>query len=251
MYYFQAIMGMNFEEIVNKRRAMRQYQTAIQPDTEIIKKCIQLATLSPSSSNLQLWECYHVIEAEMVKQLREVCLSQSAALTAPQFVVFVSRKKLFKQRAKQVLAHERRNILKNSPEERQPQRLNEIEFYYNKMVPFLYSRVLGILGIIRLCVTGLIGIVRPTVREVTENDIRIVLHKSCALAAQTFMLAMTNEGYDTCPLEGFDSRRLKSLLKLPPDAEVTMVITCGLGNHELGVRGERFRVPFKEIYHQI
>ena len=35
------------------------------------------------------------------------------------------------------------------------------------------------------------------------------MHKTCALAAQTFMLAMSNEGYDTCPMEGFDSRRVK------------------------------------------
>lgn len=45
--------------------------------------------------------------------------------------------------------------------------------------------------------------------EVSENDMRVTAHKSCALAAQTFMIAMANEGYDTCPLEGLDSRRLK------------------------------------------
>ena len=35
---------------------------------------------------------------------------------------------------------------------------------------------------------------------------RVTAHKSCALAAQTFMIAMANEGYDTCPLEGLDMR---------------------------------------------
>lgn len=43
--------------------------------------------------------------------------------------------------------------------------------------------------------------------EVSENDIRVTAHKSCALAAQT-LGAMANEGYDM-PLEGLDSRRLK------------------------------------------
>jgi nitroreductase len=34
------------------------------------------------------------------------------------------------------------------------------------------------------------------------------------------MLAMSNEGYDTCPMEGFDSRRVKKILNLPFGAEV-------------------------------
>jgi nitroreductase len=45
--------------------------------------------------------------------------------------------------------------------------------------------------------------------QVSENDARIVAHKSCGLAAQTFMVAMANEEYDTCPMEGFDSKRVK------------------------------------------
>ena len=46
---------------------------------------------------------------------------------------------------------------------------------------------------------------RPTVRDVSESDMNTVVHKSCALVAQTFMLAMAEEKYDTCPLEGFDA----------------------------------------------
>ena len=42
-----------------------------------------------------------------------------------------------------------------------------------------------------------------------------VVHKSCALVAQTFMLAMAEEKYDTCPLEGFDTWKIKKLLNLP------------------------------------
>jgi len=61
------------------------------------------------------------------------------------------------------------------------------------------------------------------------NDIRVTAHKSCALAAQTFMIAMANEGYDTCPLEGLDSRRLKRTLKLPHGAEITWLFLVGYG----------------------
>lgn len=56
---------------------------------------------------------------------------------------------------------------------------------------------------------------------------RVVVHKSAALAAQTFMLSITAEGFDTCPMEGFDSVRSKKCSKLPSRAEINMVISIG------------------------
>lgn len=90
---------------------------------------------------------------------------------------------------------------------------------------------------------------KPMVREVTGSDIRVVVHKSAALAAQTFMLSMVAEGHDTCPVEGFDSVRLKRFLNLPSKAEVNMVITCGKRIPE-GIYGERFRVPESDVVFQ-
>ena len=37
--------------------------------------------------------------------------------------------------------------------------------------------------------------------------------KTTALACQNFMLSMRAYGFDTCPMEGFDSSRLKKILK--------------------------------------
>ena len=104
-----------------------------------------------------------------------------------------------------------------------------------------------ITGFINGIKSNLSGIKKVTYREVKAGDLRVVGHKSCALAAQTFMLSMSAIGYDTCPMEGFDSVRLKSLLKLPKDAEISMVIGCGIRQKD-GVYGNRFRIPFNEIY---
>lgn len=89
------------------------------------------------------------------------------------------------------------------------------------------------------------------VREVSECDMRVVVNKSCALAAQTFMIAMADERYDTCPLEGFDSKLMKKLLKLPRGAGINMVIACGIRDGNKGIWGERGRVPFKDIYRRL
>ena len=94
------------------------------------------------------------------------------------------------------------------------------------------------------------GVFRPIVHEVSETDTRIIAHKSCALAAQTFMIAMAEQGYDTCPMEGFDSRRVKKILNLPFGAEVNMIVSCGIRD-EKGVWGDRMRVDFEEVYKRL
>ncbi len=97
---------------------------------------------------------------------------------------------------------------------------------------------------------NIVGLFRPITYQVSENDVRVVVHKTCALAAQTFMLAMANEGYDTCPMEGFDSKRVKNILELPRGAEINMIVSCGIRDKG-GVWGDRMRIPFDEVYKRI
>lgn len=240
---------MTFEEIIHYRRSVRHYKSQ-SIDMEKVKHCIELATLAPNSSNMQLWEFYHVTNPEILKKLAEACLNQQSAKTAQQMVVFVTRQDFHRTRAKEMLELEIQNVLKNSPPLKQEKRIKSWKTYYGKIMPFLYLRFLGLFGIIRLIMVNFIGLFRPIVYQVSENDMRVVVHKTCALAAQTFMLAMANEKYDTCPMEGFDSKKVKSILKLPYGAEINMVVSCGIREEE-GIWGERMRIPFDEVYRKI
>lgn len=237
---------MTFEELVNYRRSVRYYKT-VAIDPEKVKHCLELASLAPNSSNMQLWEFYHITGPELLKQVAVACLNQTTAITAQQIVVFVTRQDLHRKRAKNVLELETKNILKNSPKEKHEKYIKLRKLYYSRAMPFLYTRFFGILGLLRILLVNLIGLFRPMFYQVTENDQRVVVHKSCALAAQTFMLAMANEAYDTCPLEGFDSRKIKHILQLPFGAEINMVISCGI-REEKGIWGDRMRIPFNEVY---
>ena len=240
---------MTFEEIVNYRRSVRYYkETPIEP--EKIRHCLQLASLSPNSSNMQLWEFYHITDPVILKKLSVACLNQQTATTAQQMVVFVTRQDLYRKRAKRMVELESLNVLNNSPVEKQEKRVKTWKMYYGFVIPFLYSRFLGIFGLIRKILVSIVGLFRPITYEVSEADVRVVVHKTCALAAQTFMLAMANEGYDTCPMEGLDSRRVKRLLKLPVGSQINMIISCGIRDNR-GVWGDRIRVPFNEIYKRV
>ncbi|MBI1647912.1 nitroreductase family protein [Capnocytophaga sp. 051621] len=235
------------KDILNFRRAVRYYApTPI--SEEKVRECLRLATLAPTSSNMQLYELYHITNKELLKKLAHACLDQrTAATTAQQMVVFVTRQDKHRAHAKMILDFERGNVQRNSPLERQTKRIKDKEAYYGKLMPFVYSRFFGLLGGFRKLFGVVTSWFRPMMQQLSEGDIRVSVHKSCGLVAQTFMLAMAEEGYDTCPLEGYDSRRIKKLLHLPCRAEVSMVITCGI-REERGIWGERFRLPFEKVY---
>ena len=91
------------------------------------------------------------------------------------------------------------------------------------------------------------GLFKPSYRQLRNADLRIVAHKTAGLAAQTFMLSMAAENYDTCPMEGTDTLRIKKMLNLPSSSEINMVISCGIRKPE-GVYGPRFRIPFENAY---
>ena len=227
---------MTLQQTLERRRSVRHYGDApIEADT--LRRCLLLAQLSPSSSNMQLYEFYHITDAAVLKQLAESCLGQKAAATAPQMVVFVTRQDLHRSRAQTVLDFERGNIQRNSPPEKQAKRIQAEEGYRTKFMPFVYARCFGLF--------------RPMMREMSEADMRVVVHKSCGLAAQTFMLAMSEAGYDTCPMEGLDSRRVKRILNLPRGAEINMIVACGIQKEGHGIWGERYRLPFDEVYRHI
>lgn len=242
---------MNLEEILNYRRSVRVFDREKPIDPERVKHCLELATLAPNSSNMQLWEFYHITQPGVLAKVSRACLDQKATSTASQVVVFVVRRDMYRKHAKFVLEFERSNVQRNSPKERQTKRIKDRELYYGILIPFVYARFLGILGLFRKLLANIISIFRPMMLEVSECDMRVVAHKSCGLAAQTFMIAMANEGYDTCPLEGLDSRRLKRLLKLPYAAEINMVVSCGIRYGNKGIWGDRCRLPFDEVYRKI
>ena len=234
------------KDILNFRRAVR-YFAPTPISEEKVRECLRLATLAPSGFNMQLYEFYHITDKTLLEKLAQVCLGQFSATTAQQMVVFVTRQDKYRQHAEMILEFERGNIQRNSPPERQAKRIKDRERYYNKLMPFVYSRFFGLLGAFRKLFGVVASWFRPMVRELSEGDIRVEVHKSCGLVAQTFMLAMAEEGYDTCPLGGYDSHRIKKLLHLPYGAEISMVVTCGI-REERGIWGERFRLPFEEVY---
>ncbi len=230
---------------IQYRRSVRIFEPETL-DTEKVKECIRLSTLAPNSSNMQLWEFYHVTSSEMLQDISKQCMDQNASKHAKQMVVFVVRKDLWRSRAKSN-AINRRNLFGNKPFNEYTKREKDGIKYFTSVMPILYVDFLGILGGFKWLIAQVAGIFRPMYRQVTQSDMRVVAHKSTALACQNFMISMAAIGYDTCPMEGFDSLRVKRLLKLPYGAEISMIIACGIRVPE-GIYWPQFRIPFEEVY---
>lgn len=244
----ETIPEKSVSEAIEYRRSIRLFQQ--KPlDENKVKECIRLATLAPTSSNMQLWEFYHVTSSEILAQITTASFFQNAAKTANQMVVVVARKDLWKKRVQSNINH-LKSQFGNKPASEYSKREQFALYYYQKMVPKLYFDIIGILGAIKFLSFKVIGIFKPIYREARRSDMRIVSQKSAALAAQNFMISMAAINYDTCPMEGFDSSRIKKILDLPLSSEINMIIACGI-REKNGVYGDRFRVPFEEVYHKL
>lgn len=233
-------------EAINYRRSVRIYKD-IPIDKDKVKQCLKNAALAPTSSNLQLWEFYHVTDRETIKKLAFACMDQNAAKTAQQLVVIVAKKSLWKSNALANIDFLNKAFDKPNLSDRLAKRKKMSLSYYQKLIPFLYTDFLGILGFLKFLIFQIIGLFRPVYRQTRKSDMRIVAHKSAALAAQNFMISMAAVGYDTCPMEGSDTLRVKKILKISGSAEITMVIACGIRD-DSGIYGQRFRVPFEDVY---
>ena len=95
------------------------------------------------------------------------------------------------------------------------------------------------------------GIKKPTPREpYSKRGMAVWAHKSTALACENLMLALRAYGYDSCPMEGIDSKRIKKLLELKKPAEISMVLSAGK-RAENGVYGKQVRFNSKYFIHEL
>ena len=237
-------MEKTVSDAIKYRRSVRKFDSKKDLDDDLVKKCIVNASLAPTSSNLQLWEFYHITDKNLLYKISKCCFNQPAAKTAKQIVITVVRRDLWRKRAKANLIFFKSK--KNSLSDKQ---FKLTQKYYKEIVPFVYKDFLKILSLLKYLFAYIIGFFRVMYRQLNNSDLRIIAHKSAALASQNFMISMAGFNYDTCPMEGFDSIKVKRILKLNSKSEINMIIGCGIRLEE-GIYGERFRIPFEKIYYK-
>ena len=229
---------MDFFEVIEKRRSIRRFTETVFPDDKI-KQAIDAAILAPNSSNTQTWDFFWIKTPAIRTTVVEACLSQSAARTATQLVVFTSNRNHWKR--------SQRPLMKYLESVNAPQ---QVQDYYKKLIPLTYrAGLFSVFAPLKWILANGIGLFRPMLRGPYSNrDIQEVATKSSALAAENFVLAITALGGASCMMEGFDESRLKKILKLSWSTKITMVIGVGY-EAERGTWGPRFRIPTEDVLH--
>jgi len=222
----------SFYAAVESRRTIRDFLPDPVPQ-EVLDRCLDAARLAPSSSNLQPWEFVVIRDPQVRLAANAACLDQMPAKTAPVLIALVTHRDTWRRNRDEILRiFESRGPLRKSHES-----------YYRKIIPMVYTTgPFGILGPLKQLFSRVASLFKPTPNLMSRGDIRIMAHKSTALAAATFMLAMRSEGFDTCPMEGFDPWRAGALLGLPSGAEVNMFLAVGKRSDK-GVWWDRTLMP--------
>ena len=226
---------MDFFDLIDKRRSVRKFSNESIPEG-VITKALKSAVLAANSSNLQPWEFYWVKSKNHKDDLIKACFSQNAAKTAQELIVAVSRIDTWKRNRNLILKHHKEK----------GELLPIVEKYYNKVVPLAYAHDrIGILGVMKKIISffiSFIGLFKPVARgPIFRHDVFEIVTKTTALACQNFMMALVAQGYDSCPMEGFDHKRVKKILKLNSKSHVVMVLGVGKADPR-GIYGERFRI---------
>ena len=127
-----------------------------------------------------------------------------------------------------------------------------VKKYYGKIVPLAYQQgFLSIKGYVKKIAMEIRGLKKPTPREpYNKRGMAIWAHKSTALACENLMLSLRAYGYDSCPMEGMDSSKIKKLLGLRSPAEISMVISAGK-RAENGVYGKQIRFKSEYFIHEV
>jgi nitroreductase len=208
-----------FKKLVKARRSVRKFDGNPIPDA-LSMDVLNSGLLAPNSSNLQTWEFIRVKDKSVIEKLAVACFSQSAARTASELIVCIARTDKALEHCKLMLEE-----FKKMPVETPKAALA----YYGKLAPFVYNTgPLSIYAPFKWLFFSIAGLFKVVPREpLGFTDVKIWAVKSCALACENIMLGYRSYGYDTCPMEGFDSVRVKKILDLNSHQHVVMIIAAG------------------------
>jgi len=209
-------------EPIFQRRAVKLFEPVELP-AEIREQILDAARHAPSSFNTQPYRFYWIATATRRKAVAELCMGQMPAETASALVVVVADIGSLTATSRGQLEWMRGRSEFNEAKIREYERTAKIGRILFMPGPFgIFGAVKW--GIFRLLnfwkVMGMPPLFRP---ELFKWAI-----KSTSLACENLMIAAEALGINTCPMEGFDSRRLSNYLGLSARYhEIVMVIAVG------------------------
>jgi putative NAD(P)H nitroreductase len=193
-------------EAIKSRRAINFFDPAKPMSEDAIREVLALASLAPSSSNLQPWEVVLVMDPERKKILRKCASNQAKVEEAPAVLIVIANPGAIEENIDRVLA-DRVEKGYAKPEDIGRQRNGPFKMYGER-----------------------------------DSEVRRQFAvKNTAFFAMTFMIAARGMGYETHPMDGFNAADVKREFHIPEDRVIPLLIAVGHPSPSLKLLPRAFR----------
>ena len=227
-------------EAIRARRAERNFGPA-ELESEVLRAILDDARRAPSGHNLQPTQ-FVVVRGEQRAALARAALDQRQVAEAPVTVVIVADPRPDRSHGERVLAMDRE--------------AGAIDDAYRdsiaRIVALTFRRgPLGLLGLAKGVLTACGTYLRPIPRFPAFSPREWAI-KQALLAAGHLLLSATAHGVASCPMEGFDERRVRRLVGVPRSWPVPLIIPLGYPQDEDrdDTAPSRTRLPLDDLVHE-
>ncbi len=209
-----------------QRRAVKVFEP-VEISEEMREQILNAARHAPSSFNSQPYRFYWVGTAKEKTAVAKLCMGQKPAETASALVVAVADIGSLAATSQSQLEWMRRRSEFSEAKIRDYERTAKIGRILFMPGPF------GIFAAVKWGMFWLLNLWKVMgMPPLFRHDLFKWATKSTSLACENLMIAAETLGLNTCPMEGFDGRRLCRYLGLSARYhEIVMVIAIGRKSH--------------------
>ena len=209
-------------EAIFQRRAIKVFEP-VEISEGLRAQICNAARHAPSSFNMQPYRFYWVETTKEKTVVAKLCLGQMPAQTASALVVVVADLGSLTATSRRQLEWMRSRSEFSDAKIRDYERTAKIGRILFMPGPF------GIFGAVKWAIFWLLNLWKVMgMPPLFRRDLFKWAMKSTSLACENLMIAAEALGINTCPMEGFDGRRLSKYLGLSARYhEIVMVIAVG------------------------
>ncbi|MCU0849004.1 MAG: nitroreductase family protein [Spirochaetes bacterium] len=183
---------MDVIEALKGRRSINFFDPGRQIDGNIIRDLLEIANISPSSSNLQPWEIIVVSDPHKKKALRECSFNQKKVEEASAVFIVIANPNAIEENIDRVL-----------------EKSVELGYIMKEDVGKYRSGPFKLYG------------------EKDSLKRKIFAVKNTSFFAMSIMIAARGLGLETHPMDGFDEEKIKKAFGIPDDRIIPLLITIG------------------------
>jgi nitroreductase len=208
-------------DAIFQRRAVKVFDPVeIPPQTR--EEILNAARLAPSSFNIQPYRFFWIESPDLKRNAAHLCMDQSPAATASALIVAVADLGSWQSTTQSYL-----EWMRTAGFDRKKIHEAEQKSKWGKW--FFIQGWFGIIGALKWAICRIVNVWKifgspPVARQGMFKWAT----KNTSFACENLMIAAEALGLNTCPMEGFDGRRLSKLLGLSARYhEIVLVIAIG------------------------